>query len=162
MEDVRLDSLVEGAVDRARRNAPGIVFAAELEPALARAVPARLDRAVSNLLNNAAKFSPPGGTVDVSVRPGEVAVRDHGPGIEESDLPLIFDRFYRSSAARGMPGSGLGLAIVKQVMETFGGNVVAENAQGGGARFILAFPVAHGEPIDGDAIEPTEEPVSPR
>ena len=91
-----------------------------------------LERAVLNLLDNAAKWSPPGGEVEVEVRDGEVTVRDHGPGIDDEDLPYIFDRFYRARSARGQPGSGLGLAIVKQVADTHGGQVVAEQPPGGG------------------------------
>ena len=104
-------------------------------------MPARLDRAVSNLLDNAAKWSPPGGQIEVRVRDGEVAVRDHGPGIDDADLPYVFDRFYRAPAARGLPGSGLGLAIVRQVAESHGGAVAAERANGGGARMSLRLPV---------------------
>lgn len=137
LEDVRLDLLVARAVERARVHAPGIKIATALEPTGVRAVPERLDRAVANLLDNAAKWSPPGGTVEVSVRDGELVVRDHGPGIDPEDLPHVFDRFYRSRAARSMPGSGLGLAIVRQVAEAHGGSATAENAEGGGARFRL-------------------------
>ena len=75
------------------------------------------------------------------MRDGEVSVRDHGPGIADSDLPYVFDRFYRAPAARGLPGSGLGLAIVRQVAESHGGAVVAERANGGGARMSLRLPV---------------------
>ncbi|HZO58663.1 MAG TPA: HAMP domain-containing sensor histidine kinase [Solirubrobacterales bacterium] len=140
-EDVRLDMLVEDAVERARRHAPDKVFFTELSPSLVQGVPARLDRAVTNLLDNAAKWSPSGGQIEVRVRDGEVSVRDHGPGIDEADLPYVFDRFYRAAAARGLPGSGLGLAIVRQVAEWHGGTVVAEQAQGGGARLRLRLPV---------------------
>jgi two-component system sensor histidine kinase MprB len=100
-------------------------------------VPATIERAVANLLDNAAKWSPPNGTVEVAVRDGRVTVRDHGPGIDEEDLPYVFDRFYRASSARGLPGSGLGLAIVRQVAEAHGGQVVAERAEGGGTRMVL-------------------------
>ena len=102
-------------------------------------VPATLDRAVGNLLDNAAKWSPPGGEVEIAVRAGEVTVRDHGPGIDDEDLPYVFDRFYRARSARGLPGSGLGLAIVKQVAEAHGGTVVAERPADGGTlmRFRL-------------------------
>ena len=100
----------------------------------------RIDRAVTNLLGNAAKWSPAGGTVEVTVEDGSVTVRDHGPGIAPGDLPHIFDRFYRSPEARGMPGSGLGLAIVRQVAETHGGTVVAENSPEGGTVIKLSFP----------------------
>ena len=136
-EPIRLDELVAEAVDRAGRLAPGVRFQTALEPVTVQAVPAQVERAVGNLLDNAAKWSPPGGTVEVEVRGGEVMVRDHGPGIEESDLPHVFDRFYRAPAARGVPGSGLGLAIVRQVAEAHGGSVSAERAPGGGARFRL-------------------------
>ena len=80
--------------------------------------------------------------MEVSVRGGEVTVRDHGPGISEDDLPHVFDRFYRAAAARGLPGSGLGLAIVKQVADTHGGSVSADAAPGGGARLRLTLPLS--------------------
>jgi len=111
------------------------------EPCVVLASRARLARAVGNLLDNAAKWSPPGQPIEVSVRAGEVVVRDHGPGIAEADLPHVFDRFYRAPAARGLPGSGLGLAIVKQVAEAHSGTVVAEQAPGGGARLRLTLPL---------------------
>jgi two-component system, OmpR family, sensor histidine kinase MprB len=142
LEDVRLDALVADAVERARRHAGDKVFFTELEPCLVQGMPGRLDRAVTNLLDNAAKWSPAGGQIEVRVRDGEVNVRDHGPGIADSDLPYVFDRFYRAPAARGLPGSGLGLAIVRQVAESHGGTVVAERANGGGARMSLKLPVA--------------------
>jgi two-component system sensor histidine kinase MprB len=141
-EDVRLDMLVDDAVERARRHSPDKAFFTDLSPTLVKGVPARLDRAVANLLDNAAKWSPRGGQVEVSVRDGEVSVRDHGPGIDEEDLPHVFDRFYRAAAARGLPGSGLGLAIVRQVAESHQGTVTAESANGGGARLRLSLPVA--------------------
>ena len=94
------------------------------------AVERRLERAVANLLDNAVKWSPPGGRVEVRVADGELSVRDHGPGIAPEDLPHIFDRFYRSAAARGLPGSGLGLAIVRQVAETQGGSVSVAQRRG--------------------------------
>src|SRR5918996_247963 len=148
-EPVRLDELVAEAVDRAGRVAPGVRFQTALEPVTVHAVPAQVERAVGNLLDNAAKWSPPGGTVEVEVRGGEVLVRDHGPGIDDSDLPHVFDRFYRAPAARGVPGSGLGLAIVRKVAEAHGGSVSAEPAPGGGARFrfrllVTSFPSGDG------------------
>jgi two-component system sensor histidine kinase MprB len=141
-EDVRLDMLVADAVERARRHRPDRAFFTHLEPTLVEGVPARLDRAVSNLLDNAAKWSPQGGQIEVTVRDGEVTVRDHGPGIADSDMPYVFDRFYRAPTSRGLPGSGLGLAIVRQVAESHGGAVTAERANGGGARMRLSIPVA--------------------
>jgi two-component system sensor histidine kinase MprB len=147
LEPVRLDELVGAAVERARRHAPQVVFAAELEPCMVAGERARLDRAIANLLDNAAKWSPAAGTVDVRLRDGELTVRDRGPGIAPEDLPHIFDRFYRAAAARGRAGSGLGLAIVRQVAERHGGTVRAEAAAGGGALLRLALPVSHPIPI---------------
>jgi two-component system, OmpR family, sensor histidine kinase MprB len=138
-EDVRLDLLVEDVVERAQRRAPQVVIRPELEESTVRGIPASLERAVGNLLDNAVKWSPPGGAIEVTVRDGEVTVRDHGRGIDEADLPLVFDRFYRAPAARGMPGSGLGLAIVKQVAEQQGGSVSAEAPEGGGALLRLSL-----------------------
>ncbi len=132
-EDVSFDRLVAGAIERAQRHAPHVRFEAELEPTLVRGVPARLDRAVGNLLDNAAKFSPAGTAVEVRLRDGELTVRDHGPGIPEQERGLVFDRFYRAAEARGRPGSGLGLAIVRQVVESHRGSISAEAADGGGA-----------------------------
>ncbi|MFL5798232.1 MAG: ATP-binding protein [Actinomycetota bacterium] len=139
--EVRLDLLVEAAVERAGRRAPGLRFSAELEPTVVVGSPERLDRAVGNLLDNAAKWSPPDGAVEVALRTGALTVRDHGPGIGDEDLPYVFDRFYRSVAARRLPGSGLGLAIVRQVAEAHGGTVEATNAPGGGALLRLRLPV---------------------
>jgi two-component system, OmpR family, sensor histidine kinase MprB len=139
LEDVRLDLVAADAVERTKRNRPGVSFKTDFHESLVHGVPATLDRAVGNLLDNAAKWSPPGGEVEIAVRDGEVTVRDHGPGIDEEDLPYVFDRFYRARSARGLPGSGLGLAIVRQVAESHGGSVVAERAEGGGTlmRFRL-------------------------
>ena len=138
-EDVRLDLVAAEAVERTKRNRPGVDFKTDLEESLVHGVPETLDRALGNLLDNAAKWSPPDGEVEVGVHGGEVTVRDHGPGIDEKDLPYVFDRFYRASSARGLPGSGLGLAIVRQVAQAHGGTVVAERAEGGGTlmRFTL-------------------------
>jgi two-component system sensor histidine kinase MprB len=138
-ESVRLDLLVADAVERARRNRPEVVYDVELEPATVQGVPATIERAVGNLLDNAAKWSPAGAAVEVELRGGRLAVRDHGPGIADEDLPYVFDRFYRARAARGLPGSGLGLAIVRQVAESHGGDVVAERAEGGGTRMVLTL-----------------------
>jgi two-component system sensor histidine kinase MprB len=138
-EEVRLDLLVADAVERARRNRPEVVYTVDLEPATVDGVPATIERAVGNLLDNAAKWSPTGAEVEVVLRDGRLTVRDHGPGIADEDLPYVFDRFYRARAARGMPGSGLGLAIVRQVAESHGGNVVAERAEGGGTRMVLTL-----------------------
>jgi two-component system sensor histidine kinase MprB len=140
-EDLRLDELVAAAVRRARTHAPGVRFALDAEPCVVAGRRAGLARAVGNLLDNAVKWSPPGGTIDVRVRDGEITVRDHGPGIAQADLPLVFERFYRAPAARGLPGSGLGLAIVKHVADDHGGTVAAEAAPGGGTLLRLTLPV---------------------
>jgi two-component system, OmpR family, sensor histidine kinase MprB len=138
-EDVRLDLLAADAVDRARRDRPGVTFKTDLEESLVHGDPDMIGRAVANLLDNAAKWSPPGGDVEVEVHNGQVTVRDHGPGIAEEDLPYVFDRFYRARSARGLPGSGLGLAIVRQVAHGHGGEVTVERAEGGGTRMLLSL-----------------------
>jgi two-component system sensor histidine kinase MprB len=150
VEDVRLDLAVAGAVERARLHAPDCRFELDAEPCLIRAAPARLDRAIGNLLDNAVKWGPPTGPVEVRVRGGRLEVRDHGLGIAVEDLPRVFDRFYRAPAARGLPGSGLGLAIVRQVAEMHGGAVHAANDAGGGARLTLEL-----EPLAPTACERT-------
>jgi two-component system sensor histidine kinase MprB len=134
LEEVRLDELVSNAVSRARLHTPNVEFREHLAESVVQASPIQVDRAVSNLLDNAAKWSD---SVDVSVIGPTVTVRDHGPGIAQEDLPHVFDRFYRAAAARHLPGSGLGLAIVKQVAISHDGTVSAENAPGGGALFRL-------------------------
>jgi two-component system, OmpR family, sensor histidine kinase MprB len=143
-DDVRLDVLVADAVERAERNTPTVRFKLVSMPSLVHGVPGRLDRAVTNLLDNAAKWSPPGELVEVDVADGTVTVRDHGPGITDADLPFIFDRFYRSAEARSMRGSGLGLAIVRQVAEAHGGTVTAEPAPDGGTLMRLRLAQTNG------------------
>lgn len=140
VEDVRLDRVVEDSVERAQRNFPRVSFAAAFEPTLIDGVPERLGRAVNNLLDNAARHSPPGGVVEIRVGTDGIVVRDHGPGIDDADLPYVFDRFYRGASSRGQQGSGLGLAIVRQVAEQHGGSVSAANAPDGGAVFTLRLP----------------------
>jgi two-component system sensor histidine kinase MprB len=135
--DLRLDELVDGCVAKARRRHPTLSFETSFEDCVVTGTPERLDRAVGNLLDNAAKWSPSEGVVEVSVAGGIVCVRDHGPGIDDEDLPHVFDRFYRARSARGLPGSGLGLAIVKQVIESHRGTVAVANEADGGARFCL-------------------------
>jgi two-component system sensor histidine kinase MprB len=136
VEDVRLDELVRETAGRINGGRVHV----DAEPTLVRGSRARLARAVSNLLDNAVKYSPADSAIEVTVRGGEVAVRDHGPGIAADDLPHVFDRFYRAPSARGTPGSGLGLAIVRQVAEAHQGSAVAEPAEGGGARLRLRVP----------------------
>ncbi|HEX2102688.1 MAG TPA: HAMP domain-containing sensor histidine kinase [Solirubrobacteraceae bacterium] len=152
VEDVRLDRLVAEAVERARLYAPGVAFETDLDPCVVEAAPDRLGRAVNNLLDNAAKHSPPGGAVEVGVRAGALTVRDHGAGVAAADAPHVFDRFYRGADARGRPGSGLGLAIVRQVAEAHGGAVAVHDAPGGGALFRLELPWRAVAPAAGERV----------
>jgi two-component system sensor histidine kinase MprB len=151
-EDVRLDDVVRDAISRFERLEPSASVAADLEPSVVTGDAARISRAVRNLLDNAGKWNADGVPIEVSVRGQVVTVRDHGPGFAQEDQPYVFDRFYRATAARGMPGSGLGLAIVRQVAEAHGGRAVAENAPGGGAIVRLELssdsqtPLTEGSP----------------
>ena len=121
--------------------APQVRFVTALSPTIVLADPVLLERAVSNLLDNAVKYSPDGAPIEVTVRGGEVVVADHGPGIADVDLPRVFDRFYRAATARSKPGAGLGLAIVREAAEAHGGTASAESTSAG-ARFKLALPLA--------------------
>jgi two-component system, OmpR family, sensor histidine kinase MprB len=136
-ENVGLDEVVGAALAVARRDWPRTFFAADLQPCAVVGSAHRLQIAVRNLLDNAAKFGPPGGTVEVGLRDGELTVCDHGPGIAPEDLLHVFDRFYRARSARGVPGSGLGLSIVRQVAESHGGTVQAESRTDGGTLMRL-------------------------
>ncbi|MFJ8644765.1 sensor histidine kinase [Streptomyces sp. NPDC093546] len=144
VEEVRPAALLEHAVATARTHWPRVTFTLRIDEAGAAVslpgVPARLSRLLTNLLDNAAKFSPPGGPpVEVGFTGREVTVRDHGPGIAPEDLPYVFDRFYRAESARALPGSGLGLAMARQIARAHGAELTAENAPGGGALFRLVF-----------------------
>jgi two-component system sensor histidine kinase MprB len=150
-EQVELDGLVYDAVDRAQRRAPHIEFNVDLEPTLVDGDPERIGRAITNVIDNARKWSPPEGTIEVRLREGTLAVRDHGPGFDERDLPHVFDRFYRAAHARRLPGSGLGLAIVRQTALAHGGNATASNAPGGGALVQVSF----GPPLKRTALQAT-------
>ena len=138
--EVRLDEIVEAVVERARaRTGDGAEFRVRTEPTLVKGDPGRIHRAVSNLVDNAVKWSPPGEPVELSLSDGALTVRDHGPGFADGDLPRVFERFYRADGARGLPGSGLGLAIVRQAAEAHGGFAEAANAPGGGALLRVSF-----------------------
>jgi two-component system sensor histidine kinase MprB len=137
IEDVSLDEVATDAIAEMRMRYPEIRFQLDGGPTVVRGVRSRILRAVTNLLDNAGKWSPAGGVVEVAVRTNEVTVRDHGPGIAPEDEARVFDRFWRAPAARQLPGSGLGLAIVKDVAETHGGRVTLERPTGGGAFFRL-------------------------
>ena len=140
IEEVDLADVVERALVRARRRAGDVEFVADLSSWPVCGDEAELERAVINLLDNAAKWSPPSGLVTVGLAEGILTVDDQGSGIAEEDLPHVFDRFYRSSESRSMPGSGLGLAIVRQVVERHGGQVTATSSPAGGARFSVWLP----------------------
>jgi two-component system sensor histidine kinase MprB len=138
-ETVRLDLLTGEAVQRVRQRTAGAGIDTDLQPCLVHVDPAGVDHAVCNLIDNAIKWSPPGGVVHVAVADGRVSVSDRGPGIPPEDLPHIFERFYRAPTARGMPGAGLGLAIVARVAQT--NNATPSVRTGGdGSTFILTFP----------------------
>jgi two-component system sensor histidine kinase MprB len=139
-QDVALDELTRDAIERAERRSRGIGFETRVEPSLVNADPQRLGRAISNMLDNAAKWSPPGGSVEVEVERGRVTVRDHGPGFPNGHLDKVFDRFWRADEARGKPGSGLGLAIVQRVAEEHEGYARAANGPDGGAVVSLELP----------------------
>jgi two-component system sensor histidine kinase MprB len=140
--EVRWDELTRRVVERARGHWPQVEFQLGLDACTVHGVADRLERAVGNLVNNAAKFSGGRGVVELGLTAhGRLTVRDHGPGIPEEDLAHVFNRFYRSAEMRDRPGSGLGLAIVAQVAESHGGTVTARNARPGpGALFTLEIP----------------------
>jgi two-component system sensor histidine kinase MprB len=131
LEVVALHDIAARALDRARLRGPGLEFTASVEPWYVRADPHALERAVINLLDNAVKFSPAGGTVELGLHFGTLTVRDHGPGIPQEELAHVFERFWRSPSARQLPGSGLGLAIVSQTVQDCGGEVSLSNAAPG-------------------------------
>jgi len=144
-EHVDMVEVVEQALSRARRRAGDVQFEVDLQPWHLFGEPHTLERAVLNLLDNAVKFSPAGGTVRVDLRPAAhgyafLQVADAGPGIKDADLPHVFDRFYRSDEARTLPGSGLGLAIVKSAAERHGGAVFAGRSADGGALIAMRLP----------------------
>jgi two-component system sensor histidine kinase MprB len=152
-ELIELSNVVEDAVMKVRRRAPGLEWDVQLSPFPVWGDERLLGRAVTNLLDNAAKYSVPEGAaqhsegqpvghVTVRLLDGVLTVTDSGPGIAEADLPHVFERFYRSSEARSRPGSGLGLAIVKHAAEQHGGMIYARNIPGAGAQFTLWLPHA--------------------
>ncbi|MFD7082556.1 sensor histidine kinase [Streptomyces sp. NPDC002181] len=150
LEVVALHEIAQSALSRARLRGPELHFTDEIAPWYVRGEAAALERAVVNVLDNAVKFSPPGGTVEVALRAGELTVRDHGPGIPAEDLPHVFERFWRSSSARALPGSGLGLSIVDRTVRRAGGSVELRAAPGGGpgTEAVLRVPGAPAPPPD--------------
>ncbi|MFE3599839.1 sensor histidine kinase [Streptomyces sp. NPDC059142] len=154
VEVVALHEIMGSALERARLRGPDLTIAAELRPWYVRAEPASLERALVNVLDNAVKFSPSGGTVEVALRGGpggngELTVRDHGPGIPAEELPHVFERFWRSPSARALPGSGLGLSIVARTVQQAGGDIALREAAGGGTVASIRIPGAPTPPPDG-------------
>ncbi|WP_406331116.1 sensor histidine kinase [Streptomyces sp. NBC_00203] len=139
---VDLQDTVEAALRRARLRGPELTITADLQPWFVRAEPQALERAIVNILDNAVKFSPDGGVIDVVLKGGELTVRDHGPGIPSEELPHVFDRFWRSPSARALPGSGLGLSIVARTVQQAGGEISLRPAQGGGTVATVRLPGA--------------------
>ncbi|WP_051823496.1 HAMP domain-containing sensor histidine kinase [Streptomyces sp. NRRL S-1448] len=154
---VALHEIVGSALERARLRGPSLTLTADVAPWYVRAEAAALERAVVNLLDNAVKFSPPGGTVEVRLADGELTVRDHGPGIPQDELPHVFERFWRSPSARSLPGSGLGLSIVARTAEQAGGAVRLRSADLGGTEAVLTLPGAPTPP----PARPAPRPGSP-
>ncbi|THA64987.1 HAMP domain-containing histidine kinase [Streptomyces sp. A0642] len=142
LQVIALHDIARTALDRARLRGPELTVTADLDPWYVRAEPAALERAVVNVLDNAIKFSPPGGTVEVALHGGELTVRDHGPGIPADELPHVFERFWRSPSARQLPGSGLGLSIVARTVQQAGGEIDLRPAPGGGTEAAIRLPGA--------------------
>ncbi|MFD7900341.1 sensor histidine kinase [Streptomyces sp. NPDC059743] len=143
LQVVALHDIVESALERARLRGPELTITADLRSWYVRAEPAALERALVNVLDNAVKFSPPGGSVEVALSEGgELTVRDHGPGIPADELPYVFERFWRSPSARALPGSGLGLSIVARTIHQTGGEVALRHAAGGGTVAAIRIPGA--------------------
>ena len=148
VEPVHVGDVVDRAVQRVRRRAPGVTFHVEHDDWWVVGESGALERAFTNLLDNAAKWSPPGGTVTLRMKAGVLVLEDEGPGIADADLPHVFDRFYRSDESRSMPGSGLGLSIVRQVVERHAGEVTAARRPEGGSRFTVVLPGSSRRPSD--------------
>lgn len=139
-EPIDLREVTRNAIERARRRGHGLTFDVELNPLYLIGEPDTLERAITNLLDNAVKFSPPGGTVHVHLEGDRLRISDQGPGITDEDLPHIFDRFYRADSSRNTPGTGLGLSIVATTVARHGGWVRAGRSAEGGAEFTVQLP----------------------
>lgn len=141
-EEVDLAAVLDEAIDRVSMRAPGLDWAVHLDDVHLQGDGNLLARAFTNVLDNAVKYSPPGGTISVTLRGGEVRVTDEGRGVEPAERPFVFDRFFRSEASRATPGTGLGLSITDSVVRQHGGTVAVTDAPSGGAQFVLTFPLA--------------------
>jgi two-component system, OmpR family, sensor histidine kinase MprB len=153
LQVVALHEVTQTALNRARLRGPDLNIIADVAPWFVRSEPSALERAIVNLLDNAVKFSPPGGEIEVRLGGGRLTVRDHGPGIPADDLPHVFERFWRSPSARSLPGSGLGLSIVARTVQQSGGEVSLAPAAGGGTLATLTLP--------GAPTAPPEAPEAP-
>ncbi len=140
--EVDLTAVLEEAVDRVSMRAAGVGWAVQLDPVHVQGDADLLSRAFTNVLDNAVKYSPTGGTVSVTLHGGEVRIGDEGHGVSLEERPFVFDRFFRAEAARATPGTGLGLSITESVVRQHGGTVAVTDAPGGGAQFVLTFPLA--------------------
>lgn len=145
LEPVAISETVDRALERVRRRRHDVEFDVRLTPWYTFGDSAGIERAVLNICDNAAKWSPTGGKVTVRMQQlseavMELTVADQGPGIPQEDRDLVFERFHRSREARAMPGSGLGLAIVRQVVTRHGGTVEIGDAEGGGAQVRMTIP----------------------
>jgi two-component system sensor histidine kinase MprB len=140
VETIELSEVLDHALARVRRRAPGVTFDVEASTWWLVGESAALERAITNVLDNAAKWSPTDGTVTVRLADGVLTVDDEGPGIKEEDRPHVFERFWRAAESRTMPGSGLGLSIVAQVAERHSGQVEIDTSPAGGTRMILTLP----------------------
>ena len=152
-EPIVLADVVHASVQRAQRRGPGMVFDVDTDHSEIMGDASTLERAITNLLDNAVKFSPNGGTVRVRLADGVLTVTDQGPGIAEEDLPHIFDRFYRSDRSRNTPGTGLGLSIVAHTVEAHGGSIKASNNPDGGAQFIMKLPLLEASEPEQPSVE---------
>ena len=149
--ELDLRDVVESALTRVKRRGPGLVWDVEIDHLYMTGEPDALERAITNLLDNAVKFSPPGGTVRVQLEGDRLRISDQGPGIADEDMPHVFERFYRSDHARTTPGSGLGLSIVAQTVQAHGGWVKAGRSAAGGAEFTVRLPGSTIAPEDAAA-----------
>ncbi|MFF7266195.1 ATP-binding protein [Streptomyces sp. NPDC008159] len=148
LQIVDFQETVEAALRRARLRGPELTITSDLQPWYVRSEPSALERAIVNILDNAVKFSPEGGTIEVTLDSGVLTVRDHGPGIPADELPHVFDRFWRSPSARALPGSGLGLSIVARTVQQAGGEIALTRAEGGGTLATVRLPGATTPPPD--------------
>lgn len=138
--EIDLDQVIDAALTRIERRHPDLTFDVDSEPWPMIGESAALERAVLNLMGNAGKWSPPGGTVRVRLHDGRLEVSDSGPGIAVDEREKVFERFYRADESRSMPGSGLGLSIVQQTVLRHGGSVWVEESDDGGAKLVATFP----------------------